>query len=352
MMFKGTQRRLAVTVVALTALSPTALLVRPASAFPHGDPVSTFNDRFVVRTRIAKLKQTISQAGTFKGSIDRKTGQLKGAIALPPATFADKAAGLMTATAAIVPTKPVTGHMNRSNSHVTAKSTFVLHIVTASTSAASHAAHVAHVSSSNRPAAVPITLPTLPVTLPTLPVTIPTLPVTIPTAPVTLPTLPRHPPDRPRHAPANQYGRQLVRHDPDHDDAHRHRAGRVTLEVDREVHDPRLHDVRVAHRAAQQPARRARQHLRRDRGTGPANSAYAAYRSVHAPDLAGHTAFASGHAPDASVHTPAARTPGGQPLSSDSARYCEPDPRILDSRSAKRAVLRVSTARPEVRGRH
>jgi hypothetical protein len=187
MMFKGTQRRLAVSVVALTALLPVALLVRPASAFPHGDPVSKFNDKFVAATRIAKLKQTISpKAGTFKGSIDGKTGQLKGTLALPTATFADPAAGLMTATAAIVPTKPVTGHFNRSNSHVTATSTFVLHIVTASTSKG-HAAHVA----SSRATQPPVTLPTLPGTLPTLPITLPTLPGgTLPTLPVTLPTTP------------------------------------------------------------------------------------------------------------------------------------------------------------------
>ena len=191
MMFKGTQRRLAVAVVALTALSPVALLVRPASAFPHGDPVSKFNDKFAAETRIAKLKQTISpDTGTFKGSIDRKTGRLQGALALPTATFADPAAGLMTATAKIVPTKPVTGHINRSNSHVTAKSTFVLHIVTASTSK-SHAAHVA----SSRAATAPVTLPTIPVTLPTLPITLPTLPGgTLPTIPVTLPTVPGSPP--------------------------------------------------------------------------------------------------------------------------------------------------------------
>ena len=183
MLLKGTQRRFAVTMVALTAVSPVAFLVRPASAFPKGDPVSTFNDKFAAETRITKLKQTISpKAGTFKGSIDRKTGQLKGSLALPTATFADPSAGLMTATAAIVPTKPVTGHINRSNSHVTATSTFVLHIVTASTSKG-QAAH----ASSVRAAKVPITLPTLPITLPTLPTKPPTVPVTLPTVPSTLP---------------------------------------------------------------------------------------------------------------------------------------------------------------------
>ena len=184
MLFKGTQRRLAVTVVALTALSPVALLVRPASAFPPGDPVSKFNDEFVAATRIAKLKQTISpKPGTFKGSLDKKTGQLKGTLALPPATFADASAGLMSATVAIVPTKPVTGRINRSNSHVTATSTFVLHIVTATTSK-SGAAHL----SSSRAAKTPITLPTLPITLPTVPgLTLPTAPVTLPTVPGTLP---------------------------------------------------------------------------------------------------------------------------------------------------------------------
>ncbi|MGO9872944.1 MAG: hypothetical protein ACLPVY_04020 [Acidimicrobiia bacterium] len=183
----GTRRRLTVLIVALSGLAPAALIAQPAAAFPHDDPVSTFNDKFVATARIAKLKQTISpQAGTFKGRIDSKTGQLKGVIALPSARFADQPAGLMTATAAIVPIKPVTGHWNRSNSRITATSTFVLHIVTASTSTTSHVAH----SASDLTANVRGTLPTLPITLPTIPITLPTLPTTLPTVPVTLPTVP------------------------------------------------------------------------------------------------------------------------------------------------------------------
>jgi hypothetical protein len=194
MKMQGTQRRLAVTVVAVTALSPVALFVRPASAFPPGDPVSTFDYHVIASTHLAKLKETISPAaGTFKGSIDRKTGQLKGVMALPPVTFADPAAGLATATAAFTQVKPVTGHLNRSYSRITATSKFVLHIVTASTSSAPQARH----TSSIRPADVtvpslslPVTLPSLPTTLPSLPVTLPSLPTTLPSLPVTLPSLP------------------------------------------------------------------------------------------------------------------------------------------------------------------
>jgi hypothetical protein len=187
-MLKGTQRRFAVVVVGVTALSPVVLLVRPAVAFPPGDPVSTFNYHVMTSTHVAKLKQTISPAsGTFKGSIDRKTGQLKGVMTLRPVTFSDPAAGLATATAAFTQIKPVTGHINRSNSKLTATARFLLHIVTASTSKASQANH----ASSSRFANVAApTLPSLPTTLPSLPVTLPSLPTTLPSLPVTLPSLP------------------------------------------------------------------------------------------------------------------------------------------------------------------
>jgi hypothetical protein len=191
MLAKGTQRRFAVSVVALTALAPVAAFVRPAFASPPKDPVSIFNDTIVAKTHIAKLKQTISPpAGTFKGTIDRKTGQLTGAMKLPPVTFADPAAGLATATAAFVPTKQVVGHMNLSNKHVVATATFVLHIVTASTSAHPSTATRARLSAADQRDTAPVTLPSIPVTLPSIPVTLPSIPVTVPTVPVTLPTIP------------------------------------------------------------------------------------------------------------------------------------------------------------------
>jgi hypothetical protein len=207
MLPKGTQRRFAVSVVALTAFAPVAAFVRPAFASAPKASVSTFNDTIVAKTHIAKLQQTISPpAGTFKGTIDSKTGQLKGAMKLPPATFADPAAGLATATAAFVPTKPVVGHMNLSNKHVVATATFVLHIVTASTSAHPSMATRAMLSAADQRDAAPVTLPSIPVTIPTVPVTLPTVPVTVPTAPVTLPTVPVTLPS----PPANMVGASCI----------------------------------------------------------------------------------------------------------------------------------------------
>jgi len=170
-MLQGTRRRLTVAIAALTALTPAAfmLIERPASAFPPGHSVYSFNDGFLASTRVAKLKQVISPpAGTFKGGIDLVTGQLKGDIKLPNATFANQLAGLGSATAAFTQVKPVTGKMITSNNHVTATATFVMRIVSA---------YAASASQPHALAALPaVTLPTLPITLPTLPITLPTVP--------------------------------------------------------------------------------------------------------------------------------------------------------------------------------
>ncbi|MGO9876452.1 MAG: hypothetical protein ACLPVY_21975 [Acidimicrobiia bacterium] len=159
----GTRRRLTVLVVALSALAPAALFAQPAAAFPPGDPIYMFKYNVAATTEIAKLNQSISPPpGIFQGGIDLATGQLKGSIALPPATFTYQVEGLVpvTATAAIVQVKPVTGHVNIGTFKVTATATFNIHILTA------------YVSTP--------TLPTLPVTLPvTLPsITLP--PITVP----------------------------------------------------------------------------------------------------------------------------------------------------------------------------
>jgi hypothetical protein len=129
----GTRLRLAVLVAGLSALAPAALFVQPAAAFPKGDPIYMFKYKVLATAHIAKAGLTISPPpGVFQGGIDLATGQLKGSIALPDTTFTQSEAGigLVTATAAIVSTKPVTGHVNIGNFHVTATSTFNIHIVT------------------------------------------------------------------------------------------------------------------------------------------------------------------------------------------------------------------------------
>ena len=162
----GRRRRLAVLVVALSALAPAALFARPAAAFPPGDPIYMFKYNVAATSEMAKLNQTVSPPpGIFQGGIDLSTGQLKGSIILPPASFTYAVEGLVpvTATAAIVQVKPVTGHVNIGNFHVTATATFNIHILTA------------YVSTPTLP-----TLPTLPVSLPVTLPSIPLPPVTIP----------------------------------------------------------------------------------------------------------------------------------------------------------------------------
>ncbi len=131
-MSKRTPRTLAAVVLTLTALAPVTMWASPASAFPKGDPIYTFKYKVVATTHIAKASLTMSPPpGIFKGGIDLSTGQLQGSIALPDTTFtqSEEGVGLVTATAAIVQTKPVTGHVNIGTFKVTSTSTFDIHIV-------------------------------------------------------------------------------------------------------------------------------------------------------------------------------------------------------------------------------
>jgi len=113
-------------------VAPAALFAQPASAFPRGDAVYTFKYNVVASTYVKKANLTISPPpGVFSGGIDLNTGQLNGSITLPPSTFTQTEAGvgLVTATAALVPVKSVTGHVNLGNFRVTATSVFYIHIV-------------------------------------------------------------------------------------------------------------------------------------------------------------------------------------------------------------------------------
>ena len=129
---KRPPRRILGIALMLGALAAVALLASPASAFPKGDPVYKFSYKVSATTYIKKANLTMSPPpGVFKGGIDLSTGQLQGSISLPNTTFTQSEAGvgLVTATAAIVQTKAVTGHVNIGNFKVTATSTFNIHIV-------------------------------------------------------------------------------------------------------------------------------------------------------------------------------------------------------------------------------
>ena len=75
-------------------------------------------------------------AGTFTGSINLNTGDLQGDLALPPATTNIKVLGipLASATFAIQPTGPITGHVDLSTFQVTVNASFNFLITKASAS--------------------------------------------------------------------------------------------------------------------------------------------------------------------------------------------------------------------------
>jgi hypothetical protein len=130
-----TRSWLAALIVVMTVISSLALDAQAATAFPVGDPVFPFSYKIDATTHIKKLDQTINiTGGSFTGGIDLATGGLVGSIKLPPATFTFQAAGivpLITATAKIVPTKAVIGHVDLSSLTVTATSTFLIRLVSA-----------------------------------------------------------------------------------------------------------------------------------------------------------------------------------------------------------------------------
>ena len=130
------RRRLAVMVVALTVWSSLALDVQAAAGFPPGHLIFFFDYTVNASTHMQKLNQTITvPPGRFTGGIDLTAGgALVGNMSLPPAKFTFKLAGvvpLVTATAKIVPTKPVVGNVDLNTLVVTATATVNIRIVSA-----------------------------------------------------------------------------------------------------------------------------------------------------------------------------------------------------------------------------
>jgi hypothetical protein len=130
-MRRGVRHAAVACGLTFAVLAP-ALFAQPASAFPPGDAVYTFKYKVVATTFVKKANLTITPPpGLFTGGIDLSTGRLKGDITLPPSTFtqSESGVGVVTATAALVPVKPVTGHVNLGTFKVTATSVFYIHIV-------------------------------------------------------------------------------------------------------------------------------------------------------------------------------------------------------------------------------
>jgi hypothetical protein len=121
------RRIFAGTTGVLLAFSPLLLNAHAASAFPKGDSVIAFDYNVVATTHVKKADQTIKiGGGKFNGEVDFDTAQLAGHMKLPPVTFTftEGGIGLVTATAAIVETKAITGKVNLNNFRVTATATF------------------------------------------------------------------------------------------------------------------------------------------------------------------------------------------------------------------------------------
>ena len=84
----------------------------------RGDPVIAFHYAVDAVTHVKKFDQTIEvTGGTFVGGIDLETADLEGVLSLPTTefTFTLAGIGLVTATAQIVPTQPVTGRVDFSH---------------------------------------------------------------------------------------------------------------------------------------------------------------------------------------------------------------------------------------------
>ncbi len=122
-----TRRVFASTSVLLMAFSPLLLDAHSATAFPKSDSVIAFDYNVVATAHVKKADQTIKiGGGKFNGEVDFDTAQLAGHMKLPPVTFTftEAGVGLVTATAAIVETKAISGKVNLNNFHVTATATF------------------------------------------------------------------------------------------------------------------------------------------------------------------------------------------------------------------------------------
>jgi len=141
----GIRRRwLAVAVLVVIAISPLELGLGPASAYPSLPPGHWgiyFDYDVNATTHTKKLDQTITvPTGRFQGVIDLTNpygpdgAQVTGDMYLPPAQFTFRIAGivpLVTATAQITQTKPVTGGLNLTGFIMTATATVNIRIVDA-----------------------------------------------------------------------------------------------------------------------------------------------------------------------------------------------------------------------------
>ena len=128
------RRSLAILVLVVTACTPLAFSLAPASAFAPGANVYWFDYNIDATTHMKTLNQDITiKGGTFTGGIDFGDGQLVGDIKLPASTFTFGVGpvGLLTVTAKIIATKHVNGIVDFGSLTVVATSTFNVQLVSA-----------------------------------------------------------------------------------------------------------------------------------------------------------------------------------------------------------------------------
>jgi hypothetical protein len=131
------QRRAMGVVVIAVALCPLLLDSHAAGAYSASDQIFPFSYTVDATTHVKKFDQTIKvPGGSFVGGIDLYDGSLQGVLTLPTTqfTFTLVGVGLVTATAKIVPTQPVTGMVDFShlpNLPLTATAVFNIRITDA-----------------------------------------------------------------------------------------------------------------------------------------------------------------------------------------------------------------------------
>jgi hypothetical protein len=129
------RRSAAIAAIVVVACSALAFSLAPASAFDPNGNVYWFDYNVDATAHMKTLDQTMEiKGGRFQGGIDFGTGELRGTMALPPATFTFTVGGVLpvlTATAKVIPTKPVTGMVDLNYFTVTATSVFNVKLVSA-----------------------------------------------------------------------------------------------------------------------------------------------------------------------------------------------------------------------------
>ena len=117
-------RRGGLAAILVLTLAAVGLGTAPAASADTIIPVSWHVN---ASTHIKSLNMdVVVPPGTFDGTIDINTGALQGTLSLPPATSTIKIFGLSLASAtfAIQPTGPVTGHVDLATMKVTVNSSF------------------------------------------------------------------------------------------------------------------------------------------------------------------------------------------------------------------------------------